>query len=337
MLNPHKIEPVQLHIQPYLGGVMNSRFLTILSLFLATALLLAAGPARAAYPEKPVTMIIAFTAGGSSDVQARIMEKYWNKYVPQQKWVFVYKPGAGGAIGFGEIAMSKKDGYTIGGINVPHLPIQAATQKAQFTVDSFDYICQVVNDPQCVVVRKDSKIKSAKELFDYAKANPGKLKVGLVGPNSGHHLMYLDIKKKLGFPVTEIFYKGAADQNAALLGGEIDAMLGNLNDVMRSLEEMRVLSIAAEKRNDFLPDVPTLKEQGFNILSDIRRAFVAPKGIPTADLSFLRETFKKICLDPDYLSDMKKAGQPAEYLDGAALYKYMQSLSATIKEAFAKK
>ncbi|MDR2744935.1 MAG: tripartite tricarboxylate transporter substrate binding protein [Desulfovibrio sp.] len=315
---------------------MKHRFLTTLALA-ASLMLTAVMPAQAAYPDKPVTMIIAFTAGGSSDVQARIMEKYWNKYVPQQKWVFVYKPGAGGAIGFGEIAMARKDGYTIGGINIPHLVIQALTQKAQFKVDDFDYICQVVNDPQCVVVRKDSQIKSAKELFDYAKANPGKLKVGLVGPNSGHHLMYLDAKKKLGFPVTEVFYKGAADQNAALLGGEIDAMFGNLNDVMRSLEEMNVLALAAEKRNDFLPNVPTLKEQGYNILSDIRRAFVAPKGIPAADLAFLRETFKKICMDPDYLKDMKTAGQPAEYLDGAALYKHMQSLETEIRSAFAKK
>ncbi|MDR3320531.1 MAG: tripartite tricarboxylate transporter substrate binding protein [Desulfovibrio sp.] len=315
---------------------MRQRFFTMFAitaaLFVAVVL-----PAQAAYPEKPVNMIIAFTAGGSSDVQARIMEKYWNKYIPQQKWVFVYKPGAGGAIGFGEIAMSKKDGYTIGGINIPHIIIQAVTQKAQFKLGDFDYICQVVNDPQCVVVRKDSKFKSAREVFDYSKANPGKLKIGLVGPNSGHHMMYLDLKKQLGFPVTEVFYKGTADQNAALLGGEIDAMLGNLNDVMRSLEEMNILALAAEKRNDFLPNVPTLKEEGYDIFSNIRRAFVVPKGIPADALAFLRETFKKICLDPDYLKDMKQAGQPAEYLDGVALFKHMQSLDADIKAAFGKK
>ncbi|MFQ9490168.1 MAG: Bug family tripartite tricarboxylate transporter substrate binding protein [Bilophila wadsworthia] len=81
---------------------------------------LLAMPAAAAYPEKPINMIIAFTAGGSSDVQARIMQKYWNKYAPQP-WVFVYKPGAGGIIGFTEIAKARPDGYTIGGLNVPHI------------------------------------------------------------------------------------------------------------------------------------------------------------------------------------------------------------------------
>lgn len=306
-------------------------------LFATTLLtcLMATGPAIAAYPEKPLNMVIAFTAGGSSDVQARIMQKYWNKYCDQQ-WTFVYKPGAGGAIGFAEIAMGKPDGYTIGGINVPHLIIQPLAQKAQFTIDKFDYICQVVNDPQAVVVRKDSPFKTVKDVFDYAKANPGKLKLGLVGPNSGHHLMLLDVQGKFDFKVTEIFYKGAADQNAAILGGEVDVMFGNLNDVMRSLDEMRVLALAAEKRNDFLPDVPTMREEGLDVVSDIRRAFVAPKGIAPEQLAFLRDVFKKICEDPEYLKDMKQAGQPAEYMDGDAFYAYVKAQNDLIKAALIK-
>ena len=297
--------------------------------------LTASGHVFAKYPDKSINMIIAFTAGGSSDVQARIMQKYWNKYSDQQ-WVFVYKPGAGGAIGFGEIAMSKADGYTIGGINVPHLVLQPLVQKAQFSTDDFAYICQVVNDPQAVAVRKDSKLKSVKDVFEFAKANPGKLKVGLVGPNSGHHLMFLDVKGKFDFPVTEVFYKGAADQNAALLGGEIDVMFGNLNDVMRSLEEMTVLGLAAEKRNAFLPDVPTLREEGYDVVSDIRRAFVAPKAIDKAQLDYLRETFKKICEDPEYLADMKTAGQPTEYMDGDAFAVYVKQQSELAKVALEK-
>ena len=132
-------------------------------------------PAAAAdYPSKPINMIIAFTAGGSSDVQARIMQKYWNKYNPDQGWVFIYKPGAGGMIGFTEIAKAKADGYTIGGMNVPHIVLQTLGQKAQFTVDSFKYICQVVNDPQCVAVKKGSPFKTMKELMGKARAVIGR-------------------------------------------------------------------------------------------------------------------------------------------------------------------
>ncbi len=314
---------------------MKLRKITCLFLMVLAFGLLASGNVFAKYPEKPLNMIIAFTAGGSSDVQARIMQKYWNKY-SDQEWVFVYKPGAGGAIGFGEIAMSKPDGYTIGGVNVPHIVLQPLVQKAQFSIDDFAYICQVVNDPQAIAVRKDSPLKTVKDVFEFAKANPSKLKVGLVGPNSGHHLMFLDVKGKYDFPVTEIFYKGAADQNAALLGGEIDVMFGNLNDVMRSLEEMNVLGLAAEKRNAFLPEVATLREQGYDVVSDIRRAFVAPKGIDQAQLDYLRATFKKISDDPEYQADMKTAGQPMEYMDGDAFYAHVKEQRELAKAALEK-
>lgn len=300
-----------------------TRLLLTLSLFVLSVM-----PAIAAYPEKPINMIMAFTAGGSSDVQARIMQKYWDKYAPQP-WVFVYKPGAGGIIGFTEIARSKPDGYTVGGLNVPHIILQYLAQDARFSPDSFDYICQVVNDPQCIAVRKDSKFKNFKELLAFAKANPNKLKVGLVGPLSGHHIMFLDYTKQ--FPeskLTHVFYKGAADQNAALLGGEIDLIIGNINDVMRSIDEFRVFNVAAEKRNDFLPDVPTLREAGIDMVSDIRRGFVAPKGLKAEELATLREVFKKICEDPQYIADMKKAGQPHEYLDGPSFEAYIKSLDA---------
>ncbi len=295
------------------------------------------GSALAEYPTKPINMVIAFSAGGSSDVQARIMQKYWNKYAPKP-WVFIYKPGAGGIIGFTEIAKARKDGYTMGGLNVPHIILQNLAQNAQFNPsDSFDYIAQVVNDPQCIAVRKDSPFKTVQEFLDHAKVNPSKVKVGLVGPLSGHHLMYLDFKEK--YPehrLTHVFYKGATDQNAALLGGEIDIMFGNLNDVMRSIDEFRVLGIAAEEKNDFLPGTPTLKEQGVDMVSDIRRCFAVPKGLPAEDLATIRKIFKEICEDPEYLADMRKSGQPAEYMDGESFAKYIDAQQQASHDALQK-
>src|SRR5665648_439143 len=102
------------------------------------------------YPTKPLNMVMAFTAGGSSDIQARIMQKYWNKYVPEQPWVFNYTTGAGGAIGFGAIAKAEPDGYTLGGVNTPHMILQPLGQGAQFSIDDYAYIAQVVTDPQAV-------------------------------------------------------------------------------------------------------------------------------------------------------------------------------------------
>ena len=309
--------------------IMQKTMSTIIALLMS--LWLGAGVALAEFPDKPVSLIMAFTAGGSSDVQARLMQKYWEKMkLPQ--WVFIYKTGAGGAIGFGEIANAKKDGYTMGGLNVPHIVLQPLGQDAQFSINSFDYIAQVVNDPQCIAVQKDSPFNSVKEVFEFAAANPGKLKVGLVGRLSGHHLMLLDVQDKYNFPVTDVVYKGAADQNSALLGKEIDVIFGNLNDVMRSLEHIKVLGLAAEKRStDFLPDVPTLKEEGYDIVSDIRRAYATPKGIPAERLTALRAIFKEIATNPDYLADMKMIGQPAEYMSGEDFEIYVQKQNELAK------
>ena len=279
------------------------------------------------YPTKPINMVMAFTAGGSSDVQARIMQKYWDKLIPQP-WVFQYKTGAGGAIGFAEIAKAKPDGYTIGGVNVPHIVLQPIGQKAQFSIDDYIYICQVVNDPQALVVNKDSRFKSAKEVVEYAKANPGKLKVGIVGTYSGSHMALLEWEDQAGIKTAQIVYKGAADQNAALLGGELDVMMGNVNDVMRSLDMMTVLAVTSKERVKFIPEAPTFKELGMNVFSDIRRGFVVPKGTDPQIVKILRDTFKKISEDPEYLKDMEKAGQPTEYLSGEDFEKYVKETNA---------
>ncbi|MDO7788310.1 tripartite tricarboxylate transporter substrate binding protein [Desulforamulus aquiferis] len=289
------------------------------------------------YPEKPVNMIIAFTAGGSSDVQARLMQKYWNKYVPSQPWTFIYKSGAGGAIGFNDIAKADKDGYTIGGVNVPHIVLQPIGQGAQYKPEDFDYIAQVVTDPQVLVVKKDSQFTSVQDVVEYAKANPDKLKVGITGTYTGNHMALLDFQDQAGgIKVAQIVYKGAADLNAALLGGELDVMMGNYNDVMRSLDMMTILGIATEERYAPLPDVPTMKEQGVNVVADIRRGFVAPKGIPEDSLKFLRDTFEKIANDPDYVADMEKAGQPHDYLSGDEFEKYVMEQQSHAQDLLTK-
>ena len=307
--------------------------LVALMVALTMVLGLASVASAAEYPSKGISVICPWGAGGGTDAVLRAFCEAMGKDLGVTLTVD-NRTGGGGIIGHQAIADAEPDGYTIGGLNVPHIILQPLAQNAQFTPDSFKYICQVVNDPQCIAVRKDSPYQSTSEIIAAARKNPGKIRVGLVGPLSGHHLMFLDYGKK--YPdakLTSVFYKGAADQNAALLGGEIDMIFGNINDVMRSIDEFRVLNVAAEKRNGFLPDVPTLREAGIDMVSDIRRCFAAPKGIKPAELDALRVLFKKICEDPEYLADMKKAGQPAEYMDGEAFAAYIAGQQAHAQEA----
>lgn len=275
-----------------------------------------AGKVEENYPSKDITVIIPFTAGGASDVQARIVEKYFKDEFGVNM-IITYKEGAGGEVGFTEIAKAKTDGYTIGGLNIPHIVLQPLARETDFTIDSFAYIGQVVNDPQLIAVMKDSKYNTLQELIDDAKANPGKITLGNVGTFSGHHIASLNFMDLTDTEFTLIPYKGSADEIVALQGGHVNAIMGNLNDVMRDLEKYKILGITTEERHALAPDVPTFKEQGIDMTQGITRLFAAPKGIAPEKLARLQEGFERIAKNPEYLKDMEKIGQPEEWLTGA--------------------
>lgn len=285
--------------------------------------------AKTTYPEKPVNMIIAFTAGGSSDVQARIVEKYWKDNFNNQPLVFDYKTGAGGQVGFTEITKAAPDGYTIGGINVPHIVLQALSSSATFKIEDFAYIAQVVKDPLLLAVKSDSSIDSLREFIDEAKKMGGKMNIGIVGPFTAHHIGILQLADLLGVELNPVIFKGSADQNVALLGGHVDAMLGNLNDVMRDLAGFKILALADDERHPWIKDTPTFKELNVNFVADIRRGFAGPKDLAPNVLQHLRDGFKNICNDSEYLKEMEKIGQPSSYLSGEDFEKYVFDYAET--------
>jgi tripartite-type tricarboxylate transporter receptor subunit TctC len=280
--------------------------------------------AEVKYPTKPVNLIIAFTAGGSSDVQARIVDKYWKEEFGQNL-VFQFKVGAGGQVGFTEIAKASPDGYTLGGVNVPHLVLQALSPQATFKKDDFIMIAQVVNDPQVIAVRKASDIKTLPQLIQETKAKDGKMTLGIVGTYTGHHVAALKFMDLTGTKYSLVPFQGAADQNVALLGGHVDVMIGNLNDVMRDLDKFTILGIASEKRHPYIKDVPTFKEQGLDFVADIRRGFAVPKNTNPAVVKKLRDSFAAIAAKKEYIKDMETIGQPSEYLSGEDFQKYIDN------------
>ncbi|MFZ7102746.1 MAG: tripartite tricarboxylate transporter substrate binding protein [Peptococcaceae bacterium] len=294
-----------------------------------------AGQAEANYPEKDITVIIPFSAGGSSDVQARIVEKYFKEEFGVNM-IITYKEGAGGEVGFTELAKANPDGYTIGGLNVPHIVLQPLARETEFDVDSFAYIGQMVNDPQVVAVLKDSKYNTLQELIDDAKASPGSITLGNVGTFSGHHIASLKLMDLTGTEFTLIPYKGSADQIVALQGGHVNAIMGNLNDVMRDLDKYKILGITTEERHPLAPDVPTFKEQGFDMTSGITRLFAAPKDIAPEKIARLQEGFEKIANNPEYLADMEKIGQPEEWKTGAEVEELLKTEVETARNLLEK-
>ena len=280
---------------------------------------LLAMPAAAAYPEKPINMIIAFTAGGSSDVQARIMQKYWNKYAPQP-WVFVYKPGAGGIIGFTEIAKARPDGYTIGGVDLPHIVLQPMLRpegQPGYKTEQLSPLCGLVYDADVVMVPEDGPYKTLKDLIEYAKANPGKVKVATVGKLTGDHLFLMQIEKLTGAKFTQVPYSGSGKAIPALLSGEVDAYFGSGSSFLR-MEKPRGLAIGSKERYELCPDVPTFIEQGYAIESGKYRGLATPQNIPAEARQYLETKFAELCANPEYQKAVKSSGLMPQFQTGKA-------------------
>lgn len=155
--------------------------------------------------------------------------------------------------------------------------------------------------------------------------------IGIVGTFTAHHIAMIRLQEILDVRFKPVPFQGAVDQNIALMGGHIEAMIGNLNDIMRDMEKFRMLAIATEKRHSWVKDVPTFKELGLNFTSNIRRVFAVPAKTAPVIVQKLRDGFHKLLNDPECVKEMEKTGQPSEYLSGEEFAKYIDNYYAEAK------
>ena len=246
------------------------------------ALLLPAGAAYAAYPEKPVTFIVPFPPGGRTDLVARLITQHLSKYLGQPD-VVVNKPGAGGVLGAKEVAGAAPDGYTLG-------IFSTAVVTAQYTVptptDLEDYMAiAVVNvDPMALAVKSDAPWKSLKDLVAYGRSNPGKLRVGMIPGASA-----------------QIF--AAAFANAAKLQVVVPVSYKALADA----NKVRMLGVAAESRSAMYKNVATFRENGVDLVIGSFHIVVAPRRTPATVLQVLERAVDMTMRDPELMKQMAES------------------------------
>ncbi|MEP0510666.1 MAG: tripartite tricarboxylate transporter substrate binding protein, partial [Aurantimonas coralicida] len=179
----------------------------------------ASGSAAAEYPERNVTMYVAYSPGGGTDVMARTLIPYLEKYLPGDGSIVVEnKPGAGGEIGFTAIATAENDGYSIGMINVPAVVTPLIQRTPGYDLDSFETLGNVVSDPGTIVVREDSEFQTLDDLVTYVRENPGSLPIGNSAIGGSTHTALLRFLGMADLEVTHVPFPGAAPSRTALLG-----------------------------------------------------------------------------------------------------------------------
>jgi tripartite-type tricarboxylate transporter receptor subunit TctC len=282
----------------------------------------APGIAQAAYPEQPIKMIVAYAAGGGTDIIARLMAQTMQKYLGSNASIVVInRPGAGGGIGFAEIARAQPDGYTIGFINTPNVLTIPIERKSTFHWQDFDLLGNIVDDPGNFSVHADSPIKNLAELVAYAKANPGKVTYGTTGIGSDDHLATLMFERAAGIKLTHVPFKGAAEVHNAIASKQILLAAMNIGEALQYQKggtPLRHLGQMSEKRSSLAPNLPTFKEQGFDVVMASLRGVAAPKGLPPAVREQLVNAVQKATADPEFQAKAAGYFAPLRYLAPAA-------------------
>src|SRR5436190_9454517 len=293
----------------------------MLKRFIVLALLLLPGLAAAAYPERTITMLIAYPPGGGTDLVGRALGPFIEKYLGGgAKIVVVNRPGARGEIGFAALANAAPDGYTIGFVNTPPLLTIPIERSAQFSWQRFDYLGNIIDDPCNFSVHTDTDIRDLKQLAAFAKANPGAVTVGTTGIGSDDHLAMLMFGRAAGVQLRHIPFKGSADVRAAIAGKQITVAAINIGEALQYQKggtPLRNLVQMSPARTNLAPDLATAREQGYDIELSSLRGMVGPKGLPQDVRERLVKAVAASVVDPEFQAKAAQFFAPLRYLGPA--------------------
>jgi tripartite-type tricarboxylate transporter receptor subunit TctC len=283
----------------------------------AAALLAPLGASAQAFPNRPVTLVVPWPAGGSTDRHMRALAELASKHLGQNV-IVENKPGGGGTIGPGTMAMNAKpDGYTIaqfplGMLRIPHM------QKMPWDpMKDFTYIVGISGYTFGFTVRADSPYKTFKDYIEAARKEPGKIDYGSTGVGSSPHLLMEELAINAKVQLNHVPFKGNADLQQALLGGHVMAQSDATGwDKFVDGGQMRLLVTFGEKRTKRWPNVPTAKELGYGVVSQSPYGLVGPKGMDPAVVKVLHDAFKKAMDDPKHLALLDELNQDLWYRSG---------------------
>ncbi len=276
------------------------------------------GAAAQNFPTKPITLIVPWPAGGTTDIALRTLAEASQKHLGQPI-VVENKPGASGLLGPSEmVANAKPDGYTVSQLALPVFRLPFMSKTTYDPAKDFTFVIHLTGNTFGIVTKADSKFKSFEELLTYAKANPGKVKYGSPGTGTTQHITMEQIAKQRGIKWIHVPFKGSAETNAAVMGGHVDVVADSTGWAgLVNSGELRLLVTWGVERTKGWPSVPTLRESGVNLISNSPFGIGGPKGMDPKVVKILHDAFKKGMEDPAYTAILAKFDQEAFYMDSA--------------------
>ncbi|SMC79491.1 Tripartite-type tricarboxylate transporter, receptor component TctC [Polynucleobacter kasalickyi] len=307
-------------------------------------LLFSFNPVQAAFPDKPIKVIIGFSAGGPLDSHLRLLTENLQSILGQPI-IVDYKSGAGGVLGAQFVAQSPPDGYTILLANTGTMVINPAiyAKSSYDTLKDFQPIARTAQQPLAFIVNKDLPVNSLKEFITYAKANPSKLNYGSSGNGGISHLVPEMLKTETSILMTHIPFKGSAPAFTDLIAGHVQFMAESLPQAANYAKQgrLKVLAITSAKRNPALPNIPTVIETGVANIEVVGfYGILGPKGMPPEVLNKLSQAFKETLESPEIQKKMVDQGADPAYLNADQFTKFLSAemprWAKAVKDAGAK-
>jgi tripartite-type tricarboxylate transporter receptor subunit TctC len=294
-------------------------------------------PAHAAFPERGITVVVPYSAGGGSDVSARLLARDLEPILGKPVTV-ENRVGGGGWIGWGSLAASAPDGYTIGYVNAPSMfagyldRTQGGARREN--LESFTPLINHVVDPNLWAVRPDSKYKTVKDVIDDAKRRPGHITLNGGGHGTDDHVAVLGISANTGASLQMVHFRGTPEGKTQVLAGNIDVMAVNVSEVAEDIKagQFRVLGVMSAERSKFMPDAPTFREQGFNEVWAVSRGIAAPANLPKDVEAALIAALEKAIMLPDHRKKAEALALDPQPIKGEAYRKFLKDNEQATKK-----
>ena len=286
-----------------------------------------------------VTVLMGFAPGGGSDALAQLVQPLLAEELGGVSFVNQYQPGATGAIAWTQLAKQvKPDGQTISVTNTPMLMTNYIMNDAiTYTIEELDPIANIVTDPGIVVVKPDSKFADFNQLVEEARANPGTVTVGNSGVGGDDYVTSILLEQNAAVQFQKVPFKGDGPSWTAAMGGKIDASFNNVGITYPQIAEgnLRPLVVFAEARLAELPDVPTAKELGFDIVSGSSRGYSAPKGLPVEAKQQLIDAMGRVVERPEFKEAAAKQAMNVDYIAGDEYAAFLKTQEDDFRKVWA--
>lgn len=295
-----------------------------------------AGSAHAqTYPSRPIEFVAQTSAGAGTDLFSRaITELLTRQKSFSQPLINSNRVGAGGVVAYTYIKSKRGDPHVVMAIATGAVLNAASRPELDLPLDIFTPLALFAQDPQVISVRAESKFNTFKELVEAAKRESGALAAGITGPTGGARLAFYVIERETGAKFKYVGFKGGGETVLATLGGHVEVTAENMSEMLPLVEakKMRVLGVAGERRFPQAPDIPTLKELGYNIIVATGRGFSMPAGVPKDAAAAMEAALKRVYDSEAYKEYSYRNMFDNMYLDSAGFQKYLVELLAVQQE-----